>query len=106
MNSLHDAMERAEELGRNKAAHGSPALDRTNGRQIVYPMGVLALDVYRKHGAIGLHNIGQAYQAGYNARARRLGIDPLDYADMKNRIGAVLPPGATDEERAAIPEAM
>ena len=106
MNSINAAIERAEDLGRNKAPLGSPALDRTNGHQVVYPMGVLALDVYREHGANGLKKIGQAYQAGYNARAQQLGIARLDYVDIVNRIGAMLPPSATDEERIAIPEAM
>lgn len=106
MHSINAAIERAEELGRNKAAHGSPALDRTNGYQTFYPTGALALDVYRKHGADGLKNVVQAYLDGYNVRARQLGFARIDYVEIKNRIGDVLPPAATAAERSAIPAAM
>ncbi|MDQ0850677.1 hypothetical protein QFZ65_002615 [Arthrobacter sp. B3I9] len=56
--------------------------------------------------ASGLQNIAQAYQAGYNTRAQELGIVRIHYADIKKRIGAVLPPAATAEERTAIRAAL
>ncbi|WP_306911023.1 hypothetical protein [Arthrobacter sp. B3I9] len=53
-----------------------------------------------------MQNIAQAYQAGYNTRAQELGIVRIHYADIKKRIGAVLPPAATAEERTAIRAAL
>ncbi|MCG2622992.1 hypothetical protein LVY72_13905 [Arthrobacter sp. I2-34] len=112
MKSVNELIVSAEETGRHAAEMA--AQDLRGGTVVVAgtsihnpgeDTGRLVLDAYRSHGTEAVNSAVRAYRDGYNARARQLGADTVDWEQIRNGIGWALD-GATDDERAAIPAAL
>lgn len=111
MDSTENAVIEARKVGRY-AAESDDALYKGQavmpGTSVHHPgddTGRLALDAYRSRGRAALRSVIQAYQDGYNDRAKELGNGTVSWEEIKGGIGWALP-GATAEEQEAIATAL
>lgn len=111
MDSIENAVSEAGKIGRYAAESddtlykGAAVGPATSVHHPGDDTGRLALEAYRVRGKAALRSVIQAYQDGYNDRAKELGNGAVSWEQIKGGIGWALP-GATDEEQQAIATAL